>query len=344
MRVFHGPVNIASAGPKVARWQRESGIHAVSFATNSKAITDQADRNVTFPDHPRWRHYASRAWFFLRVALRFDVFVFYYGRTLLPHGLDLPMLRALGKRIIMMYCGSEARLASVERPRNPYFELLPSVVASASSDPARRKEMAWASRWAHAAVAPRDLYDSVIQVWDPQHVVEDIWLVNAIDLRDFELRRATVNDPPLVIHAPSSPEIKGTSHVESAIQRLKRRGCNFEYRRIQGVPHKDAVSMLAEADVVIDQVLVGGFGTLSVEAMAWGKPVCAFLTDEVRSEHFPDCPIINVSVDTLEEQLAWLLNDGQARRDVGLEGRAFVEKYLDLHVVGHRFNGLIMSL
>jgi hypothetical protein len=58
--------------------------------------------------------------------------------------------------------------------------------------------------------------------------------------------------------------------------RLQREHSNrFEFRLIEGVPHELALKAYEDADLVIDQILVGWYGAFAVEAMLMGKPVIA---------------------------------------------------------------------
>lgn len=340
-RVFHGPANIAGIGSKLARWQRDNGVVAHSYAWNSSPIIDPADHQIELHQTAGWRRLLTRVALAIRVLRRYDIFVFYFGVTFLPRFADLPLLRLFGKKIVMVYCGSDARLASVEVPRNPYSDQL---MLSPDEDADKRRDMDTVARWGHVALAPRNLHASVSEVWDPARIVQDIWVHNAVDLAEFELERATTNRTPIIVHAPSDRALKGTRHVEACLRELHRRGYRFRYQRLEQVPHDEVTAMLASADVVVDQLLVGGFGTLAVEAMAWGKPVCGFLIEDVRQQFFPDCPIVNVTVDDLADRLGWLLDHPELRLDLGRSGREFVEKHLSLEVVGPRFNRLLSSL
>ena len=70
-----------------------------------------------------------------------------------------------------------------------------------------------------------------------------------------------------------------------------------DFLLLEDRPHADVQRILRdEADIVLDQFLLGGFGSLAVEGMYYGKPVVGYLIESVRAEHYPDCPIVNATI------------------------------------------------
>jgi hypothetical protein len=56
-----------------------------------------------------------------------------------------------------------------------------------------------------------------------------------------------------------------------------------------------------EADIVIDQLITGWYGLLSVEALAAGKEVICYVDEHLKPNLFPGCPIEIANVNNLEE-------------------------------------------
>lgn len=75
---------------------------------------------------------------------------------------------------------------------------------------------------------------------------------------------------PIVLHAPSSPVIKGTQLVRAAVSLLKEEGLDFEYVELIGVPNEEVVGQLRRAHVVMNQFYGFMPGVFGVEAMAAG--------------------------------------------------------------------------
>ena len=127
LRIFHGPVNVGGIGSYLASYQREHG-HDAQFIVwrKNKFLLNHDVVVFDGPSKVRLRDLITRVRCALVWSWRFDVFNFYFGATLLPYSLDLPLLRLMGKRIVMTYCGSDVRLVRVERERNPFWQSIES--------------------------------------------------------------------------------------------------------------------------------------------------------------------------------------------------------------------------
>ena len=139
--------------------------------------------------------------------------------------------------------------------------------------------------------------------------------------------------PPLVVHAPSDPRVKGTDHVVAAIAGLEAEGVPMGFELLQGVGRDAVRSALERSAVVVDQLNAGWYGGLAVEAMALGKPVIAgvdllshpSLPPDLRAE----LPVVDASAETLADRLRLLLASVDERRRLASAGRAFVERWHD---------------
>jgi hypothetical protein len=84
--------------------------------------------------------------------------------------------------------------------------------------------------------------------------------------------------------------------------------------------------MLADSDIVIDQLMSMSLGTLALEAMATGNVVLARYQPQ-RAQIPVDCPAVNVSVATLTDTLRRLIQDRELRRQLAEAGRPYVTKH-----------------
>jgi glycosyltransferase involved in cell wall biosynthesis len=345
LRIFHGPVNIAGIGRHLADWQREQGVIADSFSLFDSKIVERAHFEFRLFEYG----WLTRKLLWVAVAalalLRYNVFHFYFGDSLLRHNLDLPLLKLFGKKVVMTYCGSDIRLIEIEATRNPYATLLKIGLDDPRFDPPKKRQMRWHRLWVDKVIAPRNLYASACAVYPKAEVEKDIWLHNTMDLRAYTPLAFEAKDVPLLVHAPSEPGIKGTEYVIAAIEELRRRGMCFDFLLLEGRPHAEVQRILRdEADIVLDQFLLGGFGSFAVEGMYYGKPVVGYLIESVRAEHYPDCPIVNATINDLADKLAWLIANPKDRERLGREGREFVERHFDRDKVGHQVMELYRSL
>jgi glycosyltransferase involved in cell wall biosynthesis len=89
---------------------------------------------------------------------------------------------------------------------------------------------------------------------------------------------------------------------------------------------------LAECDVFVDQVFMGWYGMVSVEAMALARPALAYLRPDFEARA-TGCPLVRITVDSLAGELEALLRDTPRRRALGEAGRAWVVERHEAHVI-----------
>ena len=97
-----------------------------------------------------------------------------------------------------------------------------------------------------------------------------------LDLTPFTPVPPSDSPRPLVVHAPSNREKKGTRWVIEACEQL-----DVELDIVEGVPHDVARERYARADIVVDQLNAGWHGVFALESMALGKPVVTYLKPDV---------------------------------------------------------------
>jgi glycosyltransferase involved in cell wall biosynthesis len=156
-----------------------------------------------------------------------------------------------------------------------------------------------------------------------------------LDLSQYAVSAGRGGVRPLVVHAPSNRERKGTEHVEAACAQLP-----VDLEVIHGLRHEQAVEIYKRADIVVDQLNAGWYGLFAIEAMALGKPVVTFLHDEAvrRTEDAfgVRVPIVSATKETLADRLRPLVASAEDRRRLGAEGRAYVERVHDADHVADR--------
>jgi glycosyltransferase involved in cell wall biosynthesis len=308
LRVTHAPVNVAGIPWANVEALRRKGVDARLVVFNRARLHPEADWSLD-RHGPLPLRLATQAAAFARLLPQTDVFHFYFGLTLLPKAVQLPLLRAMRRTSVVHWLGSDIR----GRP------------------PA---ELAWARR-ADAQIVGS--YDAIR--WVPEaHVVPP-----GLDLRDYAATPPSDAARPLVVHAPSNRTKKGTAHVVEACAQLP-----VELDVVEGVPHDVARERYARADIVVDQLNAGWHGVFALEAMALGKPVVGHLKPDVvarSAEAFGvEVPIVPATVDTLVEALRPLVDDAALRRELGARGRAYVEQVHDIDGVADRLLDIYRSL
>jgi hypothetical protein len=333
LRVLHAPAEIAGQGSVLARALRALGVEAHSLAYNPGFPQYRPDEMRTYDDQPPLPRYLGYLASTLRHLGRWDLYHFHFGRTLIPpHNLDLPLYRSLGRRVVFHYHGCDVRDRA---------HMLATHTHSTCSEcdpfciPARQKRnLASAARWADAElVSTPDLLESATGA---RH------LPVALDLADYPFTPPS-GPPKRVVHAPTNRLIKGTRYVEAAYEALRPRFPGVSFEVVERRPWSELRAILADADVVVDQVFMGWYGMVAVEAMALGKPVLCFVRDDFE-RRLTDCPLVRCTKDDLATRLAEVLSDATDRRALGERGRAYAEREHAAPVIAGRLLELYRSL
>lgn len=127
--------------------------------------------------------------------------------------------------------------------------------------------------------------------------------------------------------------IKGSPHVVAAIERLRKEGFQVEYLHVTNVRSRDMRYYQAQADIIIEQLIYGWWGSTFVEASALGKPVVCYLRPSWKTkffQNFPEherIPILEADTQTIYQVLKDLVQDEERRDKLGREAREFAEEH-----------------
>jgi hypothetical protein len=144
--------------------------------------------------------------------------------------------------------------------------------------------------------------------------------------------------------------IKGTVWVRQAVEQLRREGHNVELMYVEGVPNKVVRFYQAQADIVVDQLLLGGGGQSARECLALGKPVLTRIHPEQMASFeragapFGMPPFVPTDKTTIVENLRRLVIDRDLRSSIGGRSAEFARQVLDPVKVAIRFSDYYRTL
>ena len=145
-----------------------------------------------------------------------------------------------------------------------------------------------------------------------------------------------------MVHAPSDPTIKGTKHIIDALKPFIEKG-DIVLSLVQNLSHEEAVKIYRNADIAVDQLLIGWYGVFAQEMMALGKPVICYIDRDLR-RYQSALPVINADLWSLPSVIEKVIANAKLRRTVGLEGRRFVERVHSSRIVAEQLIKLYTSL
>ncbi|WP_434644673.1 hypothetical protein [Achromobacter piechaudii] len=326
MKIFHGPNNIAGAAGVLAKAQRTLGYDAEAVCYSTGTYGYPADRYLK-------RTMADRVSSTIKESLTHDVFHFYFGQSLTGGSLyDVPWLRRLGKKVFFYFCGCDLRDAKAVIAQREFSACKTCWPAACSAN--RLKAVETASNCDGIFVSTPDLLEFADNA---------IWLPQPLSFEQFDILRQSLNfntdagqrtkKAVRIAHGPSSRLLKGTIHLEEAIARLRARHLDVELVLVENMSHVDAMQACLDADIIVDQLLIGAYGQFSVEMMALGKPVVCYIRDDLRPLYPADLPILSANPRTIEQVLEGLVNQPESWAKMGEAGLAYARKYHDSFAV-----------
>lgn len=270
-------------------------------------------------------------WFFIKSIFQFNVFHFHFGHSLLPLNIDLFFLKIFRRKVFMEYHGSDIRRKS----KCCHPDLLEFCV----DDSASLKKQARISKFINGIIVhDNELKGNLFALHVPVYTVP-----LRINLDNFLFLPPINHSNPLVIvHSPSKTKIKGTKYIIDAIDKLKTK-YSIDFRLLTDMPNSLVKINFSEADIVIDQLLIGEYGMVSIEAMAMGKPVICFLNEKYFDETVVLPPIWNANELNIYEKLEELVSNYRLRENLGIKGRGFVEHYHNSDIVAAKMKNIYLN-
>lgn len=253
--------------------------------------------DISFSSHGKISKKINILYNFVKISFQYDILHFHIS-SLHPMGLDLIIWKALGKKVIMHYHGSEIR--------NKKQPLLQKYFAD------------------KCVVSTPDLL---------AFVPNSIWLPNPIDTKKYISVEPNQQAHKLrILHAPSKRSLKGTEYVLQAIEKLKTEGYNIEFILLENVSHDEVLKQIRLSDIIVDQLILGWYGVFSIEGMCIGRPVLCYIRQDLLEMH-PELPILNTTSESIYANLIKLIENPEQRIELGTQGRRYVEKLHDFRAI-----------
>ncbi len=332
MRVLHCPTDVGGHAGGLARAEQKLGIDSTTAVFSRSWLEYSVDIDLALGGRGRLGRLAGRMRFSAKAARGYDVFHFNFGQSLLPApggvGIDLPLLRALGKRLFVTFQGCDAR-------QNGYCRDHYAVsccggregdgLCRAADDAGKRRRIRYLARHSRGLFC---LNPDLLRVVPGGEFVP----YASCDPGSIEPIGPTNGSRVTILHAPTNRAVKGTDEILAAAKELDDR-YDIEWLMVENVPHAEAMRLYERADLVIDQLRIGWYGGFAVEMMAMGKPVvCHIRTEDlgpVPPEMARELPLVPATPQDLHEVLAGLAADRARLVEIGARSRRFVERWHD---------------
>ena len=332
MKILHAPTAVGECGWYLAKNERKLGLDSTCVVYYDTIFKPLCDVNLHLEKYTGILRKAKETSFFVKAIGKYDVFHFNFGRSLLSYpkldllSIDLPMLRHLRKKIFVTFQGCDARQRSFCIKKFDISACADCVECSKEMDAAKQKNIKWFGFYAHKAFFHNPDHGYVIPnaEFRPYCKVDlDEWA----PIRTSEESSKTLR----ILHAPTGRSIKGTRYICDAIDKLKKEYDFIDFALVENIPYSQVKRFYESMDILIDQLLIGWYGGVAVEAMALGKPVVSYIRKEdlrfIPSGMKEDLPIINANPDNIYDVLKEFIERREVLQSIGEESRAYVERW-----------------
>lgn len=233
----------------------------------------------------------------------FDIYQLDGGLEFFRNGRTVGRLKALGKKIICCYTGSDLRTRGVI----PVIDSLSDLNITLEFD--------------HLKLHPK-----IHHVFFP------------FDASNYHIRSEPESNTIIIGHAPTNKEAKGSNKIIATIKDLEA-GYPVKLKLIENLPHKEALRRKAQCHIFVDQLGDLGYGINSLEALAMGIPTCSCLAPGFE-EKYPNHPFVVIDEKNIKHRLIELIQNKEFRQKKGLEGETWVQEYHDSEKVVQRIHNL----
>jgi len=348
MKILYLPSNIASIPSITAEALNNlEGVEARNvisinhkFQSVSKSTVFLPEKSQNLLNPVKWLYSRWRYWSKLKKWIEWADVLHYVCGPAFSNGSDVKWAKAKNKTIIIEWLGSDIRDPEILFKINPYYTMVFNngyeYKKLEETDNKNKVQKLFAKAGAIATISPEISLFLNKSLFPKYHILKQ-----RINLQNFIPRYPSINNTkPLIIHSPTAKITKGSNLIIPVIEELKKE-YDFEFVLLHDMSREKVLEIMQKADIFLDQIICGGYGMASTEAMAFGKPVMCYIMPELFDAGLQkEFPVVNTNPDNLKEQLIKLITSPQLRHDVGKQGRAYAEKYFDAHKIALQLIGI----
>ncbi len=106
--------------------------------------------------------------------------------------------------------------------------------------------------------------------------------------------------------------------------------------KIFNLTYEQSLESISNCDIVVGKILpeTGWMGKFELEGMALGKPVMAYISDELYEKYKP--PVYRTTKETFEKDLLSFIDDESERNRLSEEGPQYIKKYRDSKTISNK--------
>ncbi len=251
-----------------------------------------------------------------------------------------------GLKVVCYWTGSDIRSlsrmkeleAELQRPNiATYIALVAPGLGSAEAEAARRRLTIACDKWADAT------FNNSVDHLSYLETPTEPFLYFLPDDRLGDLSQFDDVTNPVLVHATTSPVIKGTQLARAAVAKLRSEGYQFEYVELMGVTNDVVVSHLRRAHIALNQFYGFSPAVFGVESLCAGT-VVMMSADETLETDLPkgsNESWVVTSHHEVYDNLKQLLDAPETWRPIAQRGLDWAREYATATGAGARLNAVL---
>lgn len=324
LRILHAPTDVGGQAWGLTQAEKQLGYNSVNLIYRSHTYGYHYDINLHFERRNLFTKAVLLVYHFLISLFSYDVFHFYSGVSFFPGNLDLPILRLFGKKVFFTFQGCDIRLHhAVFSSGGKEYTFTHTCNCNKIVDQKKLRKVNFITKFSHATFA----LNPDLLLSSPSSILLPYANVNATEWQQTPPIPKKPHDSFLIVHAPTDREVKGTKYIIETIRRLQQDGYPVRLKLIENLIHSKMEEACSDADIVIDQLLIGWYGGFAVEMMALAKPVLCYIDQRLSPlvPFFNSMPILNVTPSSLFTTLKDLVSNPERLQQISKKSVQFVE-------------------
>ena len=286
---------------------RQHGMRADYLAVGDSPWWEKAD----FKYQPRRLGSISvlqEMWWVWRVVSRYEILHSHFIVTVSRTGWEWPLLRKMGRHIVVHYRGCEIRNRALNETLHPEMNICqecdydPALCLTPLNALRRRLAAEYGSAYLITTPDLRDFAPNAV------HIPFFATPANAAARRERTSKRIKI------VHATNHRGIEGSRQIRAAIDEVIRRGHDVEYVELNGVRHERVLAELSNADLSIGKMKMGYYANLQIESMVSGVPTITYIRPDFMTEELHQSGFIFATLDNLADVIDYYISRPAALR------------------------------
>lgn len=250
-----------------------------------------------------------------------DIFIFVFDGFTAKSLIDYSYIKSKNKKIVSLFCGTEVRdWNAFSKAYNVNIE---SIEKNSIDNKLFNNKLFRLRKNEFFSDAIYSLPDQSILGIRPYFEIKIPFISKKYTP---EINNRTI---PKIVHIPSRFPTKGTIYIEKAIEELRKQNIQFEFTVHKTLSNIEVIDVLKDADILIDEVLLFGPGTLGMEAIACG---CALATKNSGTNLLSEC-ICNIDIDNISKRLKGFILDKETRVQNIYKSIDILKRYYNPHTL-----------